>query len=428
MLSFFLARKYFAHALSTKATSTSLWLSLIVLFVGSLALSLALSITQAFEEKVFAKLQGANADALVFSYGNKLDANDIKKTLFAQHGTIIKAVTEQSMHSVIITHNNHQSLTTLRAIDTETEHLVTNLASKCLAPQTNVPLSSYLSDNKVIMGSTLAKQLNVQNGDTIQIFIPHEGKSTSRIKLTEKTVTIASLFTLGLDEFDANTLFCTLPFFNATFHVASGVDTLLVSFKTPEPAASKIQQLVTSISESLPFANTTTDHNIAALKKTLPHCTVSSWKDLYPALISAFHLEKCGIISIILLFMLVALMNTISVLFTLVHRKQHDIALFQALGMPDATISRIFIWLGMGIVCTSSLAGILLGYTLSFALETYKLVPLPDVYYVSYLPASTNPAIFAFVTALSCGMGFITIFLSVRHIKNNHVLEILRHT
>ncbi len=82
----------------------------------------------------------------------------------------------------------------------------------------------------------------------------------------------------------------------------------------------------------------------------------------------------------------------------------------------------------MGIVTASTLAGITVGATLSYVLETYRIIPLPDVYYVSYLPASTDPAIFIFVTLISLLMGFVTIFFSIRHIKNNSVLETLRHT
>ena len=428
MLSFFIARKYFARALTTKATSTSLWLSLIVLFIGSLSLSLALSITQAFEEKVFNNLQGINAHALVFSHGTKLDAHATKKSLLARHANTIKAITEQSMHSAIIYHNDHQALITLRAVDPATEHQVTNLAAKCLAPQTNKPLSNYLCGNNVLIGQSLAKQLNLTVGDTLQLLIPHEGKSSTRIRLSEKTVTVAAIFSIGFDEFDTNTIFCAFPFFNEAFNIKSGVDTLLITFNDTPHSTSRAQQIVTTLHDALPFAITTRDRSIAALKKTLPQHTVASWKQLYPAIISAMHLEKCGIISIILLFMLVALMNIVSVLFTLIHRKQHDIALFQALGMPDATISRIFIFLGISMVTVSSLAGIALSATISFALETYHLIPLPDVYYVSYLPASTNPMIFIFVALVSIAMGAITILVSVSHIKNNHVLETLRHT
>ncbi len=428
MLSFFIARKYFARALTTKATSTSLWLSLFVLFIGSLSLSLALSITHAFEEKVFAKLQGINAEAFIFSHGNKLDAASIQQTIDARLKPLIKGITEQSMHSIILNHNDQQNLVVLRAINPETEAQVTNLSAKCLPPHQNQPLTNHLHGPTVLMGKTLAKQLKLKEGDSVHAFVPQETKSSSRINLSEKTVTVGALFDIGIDEFDANTLFCSLSFFNEIFKIKSGVDSLLVCFNPLPKKESIIGQLIDFLKAQIPSAPSHTDIALNALKKTLPHLTVASWKELYPSIISAMNLEKYGIIGVILLFMLVALMNIISTLFTLVHRKQHDIALFQTLGMPGSTISNIFIWLGMGIVTASTLAGITVGATLSYVLETYRIIPLPDVYYVSYLPASTDPAIFIFVTLISLLMGFVTIFFSIRHIKNNSVLETLRHT
>lgn len=429
MLSFFIARKYFARSLTTKATATSLWLSLFAVFIGSLSLSLALSITHAFEEKVFNKLEGINAHAFVFSYGATLDANELKKKLLFQHGKIIRGMTIQSIHNVIINHNNQQIVISLRAVDPSTEQNVTNLAAKCCPPHTNTPLSTYFSGTQVIIGKALAKQLNLSVGDTLPLLIPHARKNNATIKLSEKTVTIGAIFSVGFEEFDNNTIFCTFPFFSEAFNTnKSSADTLLITFNDTTQNTSLMEKLSTYIRDSFPFMTTTHDEHIATLKKTLPNYTVSSWKELYPAIISAMHLEKCGIISVILLFMTVALMNIISVLFTLINRKQRDIALFQALGMPDPQISQIFLWLGMSMATASSFAGVGVGALLSFALETYQLIPLPEMYYVSYLPASTNPIIFIFVGLVSLTMSAITIIVGTRHVKNNDVLEILRQT
>lgn len=427
MLSLFIARKYFARALSTKATSASLWLSLIVLCVGSLALSLALSITQAFEEKVFQKLQGINAHAIIYSHGDKVDGSSIATTIKNKHPDTTFETTPQSMHSIVILHNNHQALITLRGIDPATEKNVLNLAQKIIPQKINSSIETLLTDNTVIVGHSLAKQLKLQPGDEFSIHIPQDSKSSKRISLHEKTVRISALFNIGLEEFDGNTMFCSLQFFNEIFKVKNGADILLVNFEEKK-TESLLTSFTTFLQNHIPFQKSFQDLLIDELKNDLSQFTVASWKDLYPAIISAMQLEKCGVLTLILLLTLVALMNVVSTLFAIINRKQRDIALFQALGMPNSTVKHVFIWMGMCMVAFSTATGASLGWLISFFLESYKLIPLPDMYYTPYLPASTDPGIFISVALVTLFIGYCTILLSVRHLQNTDPLETLRHT
>ena len=427
MLSLFIARKYFARALATKATSASLWLSLIVLCAGSLALSLALSITQAFEEKVFQKLQGINAHAIIYSHGDKVDGTSITATIKKKHPDTHFETTPQSMHSIVILHNNHQALITLRGIEPATEKNVLNLAQKITPQKTRSGVDELLTNNSVIIGHSLAKQLEVNPGDEFSIHIPQDSKSSKRISLYEKTVQVSAFFNIGLDEFDGNTMFCSLQFFNEIFKVKQGSDVLLVNFEEKKDTSS-LNNLSAFFNKHIPFQKSFQDNLIGELKNDLPSFTVASWKDLYPAIISAMQLEKCGVLSLILLLTLVALMNIISTLFTIVNRKQRDIALFQAIGMPNTSIKQIFIWMGMCMVTFSTATGVALGWFVSFLLESYKLIPLPDMYYTPYLPACTDPGIFIAVALVTLFIGYCTILLSVRHLQNTDPLETLRHT
>jgi len=55
-------------------------------------------------------------------------------------------------------------------------------------------------------------------------------------------------------------------------------------------------------------------------------------------------------------------------------------------------------------------------------------VPLPEGYYINYLPASTNPLIFFTVPFLTLLFGFVIIVTSVRHVQKIDALDVLRHT
>jgi lipoprotein-releasing system permease protein len=425
MLSFFIARSYFAQALKTKSMATPLWLSIIVLFAASFALTLAISITQAFQEKVFAKFQETNADAIIYSYGEKLDNNAMSRKIARHLGTEIKGVTSQNINTLIITHDDKQALVTVRSIECSTEKKVLNLGKKI----TSYPrkLSDLLIKNNIIIGSTLAENLKLRVNTETNCFIPQTQIKSKRIALTEKEIIISGIFKIGLDEFDANTIFCSTETFNAFFKNTEGSDTLLISFNTPHPKTF-FGQIMNELSNLNPFKEPHEDLIIKKLRKLFPDSSVSSWKDLYPAIISAMKLEKLGIICILLLLILVSLFSVISSLVTLIYNKKRDIALFQILGMPRRTVRAIFLWVGMIIVIASSFTGSFFSFITSFLLEHYKLIVLPDIYYVSYLPASQN--LFIFIS-IPCAIVIISLFILLAGIwqtQKINSLETLRHT
>lgn len=432
MLSLFIAGRYLARAAQTKATASSLIISTFVLCIGSLALALALSITQAFEHKVFDRLQGINANAMVYSYGHKIDPITISSFIRNTHSSDVTGITPQSMHSIIVANNDKQAVISLRGINPATEGTVTSLAERIVVPKNAVrpPLTELFDKNKVLIGHVLAERLALEVGDELTIFVPDTSTTSKRIKLSQHSVTISGIFNIGLEEFDGATAFCSLEHFNAMLKIETGVDTLLLSIpRTPiSMPGSWTAQIMSHIANNAPWKEDFQDNVVAQLKKELPHLTVTSWKDLYPAILSAMKLEKYAIIGIILLLTLVALMNVISTLFTLVNRKQRDIALFQAIGMPEETIRNIFIFMGMEIIGFSSIMGSLIAFCISFVLETWKCIPLPDAYYVEYLPASLNPVIFCMVPLVTMLLGFSVIVASVRHVQRIDALDVLRHT
>jgi len=425
MLSFFIARSYFAQALKTKSMATPLWLSIIVLFAASFALTLAISITQAFQEKVFTKFQETNADAIIYSYGEKLDDQAMSKKIVRYLGAQIKGITNQNINTLIITHDGKQALVSVRSIECATEKDVLNLGRK-ISPQPE-NLSDLMLKNHVVIGATLAENLKLSVKTETNCFIPQTQIKSKRITLIEKEIVVSGIFKIGLDEFDANTIFCSSETFNAFFKNTEGSDTLLISFNTPHPQT-VFGKIIQELSSLNPFKESREDSIIKKLRKIFPDASVSSWKDLYPAIISAMKLEKLGIICILLLLILVSLFSVISSLVTLIYNKKRDIALFQILGMRPTTVRAIFLWVGMIIVILSSFAGSLLSFITSFLLEHYKLITLPDIYYVSYLPASQN--LFIFIS-IPCAIVIISLFILLAGIwqtQKINSLETLRHT
>ena len=113
---------------------------------------------------------------------------------------------------------------------------------------------------------------------------------------------------------------------------------------------------------------------------------------------------------ILMLVTLVASLTIIALLFMYAKHKIVDIALLKAMGMADSAIRELFLWIATLITCSATLCGILLAALCTWLLNTYPLIQLPDVYYVSHVPATLDMtivaavALFALFVSLCAGL------------------------
>jgi lipoprotein-releasing system permease protein len=214
-------------------------------------------------------------------------------------------------------------------------------------------------------------------------------------------VTIGGIFKTGIEEYDERMVYSRLSLFNKLF--SRGVSEVYVKL-APHAPALKIK---------------------GALKKRFS-LEVSSWQDLYPALVSALTLETYAMITIVALITLMAIMSLISLLFLFLMNKSREIALLKAMGMPLRDIKKLFIAIGMGISLSATMVGIAVAALVSWLLERYPFIHLPDAYYVSHLPAElTWGMVIAVVIGVSL-MSFMAILLPVRHLTRLSVTHILK--
>jgi ABC-type lipoprotein release transport system permease subunit len=59
-------------------------------------------------------------------------------------------------------------------------------------------------------------------------------------------------------------------------------------------------------------------------------------------------------------------------------------------------------------------------------LEKYPIIELPDVYYVSHLPARMNAEIFVIVFLVTMLLGFLATWLPSRQAKQIKIAQVLR--
>jgi lipoprotein-releasing system permease protein len=152
------------------------------------------------------------------------------------------------------------------------------------------------------------------------------------------------------------------------------------------------------------------------------------WQQQNSSLFQALKLEKLGMAVILLLIVLVAAFNIVSTLTMVVTDKTREIGILKAMGMSARSIRRIFLAQGVVIGLVGTLAGLLLGLTLAFALDRYRLIPLdPSVYFIDHLPVDSRPLDIGWIVIASLAIAALATLYPARQAARLYPVEAIRH-
>lgn len=404
-LTLLIAWRYFWGTAYDNNVSTMVRICFISILIGSFALALVSAVKNGYEQEIQKKMQGIHAQIIMRAYGKELNMDAIHQ-LITEEFPQVAAISGTAQQYALIQHNSNTHVVMLRGIDPAQEVRVSTLAEKIIQPQDDKPISleESLHGNQILIGQSLAKDLGVNYGDTIQILYSEEDQPRSR-KITMDTVdvVIGGIFKTGIDEFDYGVTFCSLDFLENLF-AESGITQINMKLKP----------------------GTQEKETIESLQKKFK-IEVFSWQDLYPALISALKLEKYALVLILMLITMVASMNIIALLFMQITQKRPDIAILYAMGMRSTQIVSIFMLMGMLIASIASAIGIFLAWVASLLLERYPFIKLPDVYYVSHLPATMDWSLAITVFVAIMLLNFMATWYTARRTKHIKIADVLRY-
>ncbi|HZW61054.1 MAG TPA: FtsX-like permease family protein [Candidatus Babeliales bacterium] len=372
------------------------------ILIGTFALALTLFVMHGFEQITHEKLRNIHAQVIIRAYGDTLNVNHLASVLESEFPQI-EAWSPTTLKQAIIQNPGSDDLSNViivKAIDPAYETKVTTLQNKIAQ---SPDLAKIIHDNSIIIGSSLAKELGVTQSDVVTLLIAdHEESPSKKVHLTHHSVIIGGIFNTGIDEFDSGLIFCSLDLLHDLWPEV-GITQLNLKLKP----GSDEQETVNALRERLSIE-------------------VFSWKDLYPALVSALKLEKYAMLFILTLIILVASANVLSLSFMHITQKRADIAILQAMGMPLNTIKYIFLLVGSIIAATASTLGLAAAGIAALLLDHYPFITLPDAYYVTHLPVVMEWYLFVFVFLLVMILNVIAIWIPVRSINTQSIAPILR--
>jgi len=239
-----------------------------------------------------------------------------------------------------------------------------------------------LDDEGIVVGQSLADNLALAVGDTVQLFSPVgiEQVLTEPVQPKNIPLIVRGIFVANNREYDALYAFANMKV----------VRTLL---DLPPESATHIELKLHDIAGSTDAKN--------ALESLLPkeQYTIETWYDLHRDLYEVMQLERWIAYFILILIVAVASFSIFSALTMTVYEKQRDIGLLLALGAERTHIRRIYYYQGFITGAIGIIVGCLLGLGIVVAQQQFHFFALDtSVYIIPALPVELRWTDFLFVS------------------------------
>ena len=381
--SLLLALRFLQGAAYERTLSTMIRICFFSIMLGTGSLTLIASIMKGFESATHKKLQGVHSDLVISTDDGSIDYPKLTELIAKDYSHTIRASSPSSVHHIMLQaetstgRDPYRTIETticlLKSIDPHLEPLVSSLGTMITA-SSGIPFENLIDDT-VFIGKTLASRMNVEIGSPLTLlYQPDETNNSTQLK--KKLVTVVGLYNTGIHDYDDQIVIASHKLVNQLY-------------------SERITHVALSLHE---------DVNIPQLKQELTDklkLDVYSWKDLYPSLVSALTLEKYAMWIILLLVTLVASLTIVSLLFMYTTHKRTDIALLKSMGMEDHQLRHMLLWIASLVTFCATTCGIILAACGTWLLNAYPFISLPDVYFVSKLPATLTLSIVLAVYAVA---------------------------
>ena len=337
--------------------------------LGSFVLIVALSIANGFEKEVRDRIIGTLAHAKIFQYHDMpiVNYDSLRQVIVRQPQ--VKAAAPYITGKGGIEHDQVQEGVLIMGVSDSLEPTVTDIGKSIKFGEFKLGALKSNRDRLfpgMVIGLGLADKLGVRQGSEVVLvgFASSGDGSDPTPKM--RRFTVAGIFETGMYEYDLNLIYIAIPAAQELLNV-NGVEGIQIKtadiFKAGETAEQVKQAL-----GGYPYRTT-------------------DWESQNKSLFKWMKLERLIIFIVISLIMLVAALNIISSLITVIHEKRREIGILMSMGASSSSVMRIFMLYGMIVGFVGSTVGVALGVLLCYVQYHWRLIPLPgDVYFIDTLP------------------------------------------
>ena len=379
--------------------------------LGVAALIIVMSVMNGFRAELFDKTSGLNGHAIIQGYDGRL--SDWQRIVAVAGSTPdVTSAVPLIQQPLMASANGRVEGVLVRGVRLE------DIRSNKVMND-NVKAGDMMSitpgSGRIAIGSELAKMLGAYPGSEIALISP-EGRSTP-IGTVPRIVsyTVGAVFEIGV--YDLDKAYVVMPMQDAQTLLMLGDDVGMIEIQTNDP--DKVAEIIAPLQPVVQGKG-----------------IISDWRQMNSALFEALEVERVAMFVILCIIILVAAFNIASSLIMLVRAKTRDIAILRTMGASRASMTRIFMTVGLTIGGFGIVLGAILGAIFLFfrqgvvdfiQLATGQNLWDPSVRFLSELPAKTDPVEVVAIIAVTLVLTFLATLFPARNAAATDPVQVLRY-
>lgn len=411
---------YFVARRLIRSRSHNRFVSFLTLFataglaIGTMALLITVSILNGFQKTITDNVSNFTSNIEIQGF-ERVPLPDYASTLGEISPQLnVKSVSPFVEHEAMIRANKAGSQTSPEGIHSGTEGILLkgilpeydNSSLRGEIKSGKYQLADVGTMNPLLLGSRLARRLNVGAGDTVFIF-GVEGLPSPLNPPRVLSFVVTGVYETGMSDYDDVYGYTNIKAASYLFGMppgsVSGFDIMVSDLSQVENTADQLQKIL-----GYPY---------------YPRTMYQMYRNLF----AWIELQKKPIPIIIALIILVATLNVVGTLLMIVLEKINAVGVLKTIGASRRAISRIFLIQGAFIGAVGTLTGAALGYVLLEIQETYNLIHIPgDIYFMNSVPVSMQASDFLIIGCTAFVLSLLASYLPARAASSFDPLESIR--
>lgn len=376
-LEFKIASRYMMSRRSKRRVSLITAIAAGGVTVGVMALIVVMGVMSGLQDELREKILVASPHLRIMTYGEglRLDNWEAVRDVVLDHPEVVAAQPFVLSQGLLSAGHDFVEGAYVVGLEPDTGQMrVISLAEHFIQGNARFETTREDVDGGIALGSRLAQRLSASPGTRLTVISPAGSRFNSAMGAYVPKYwffEVTGVFETGMYEYDNSYAAISREVAQEFQGLDDAVSGLEVRLADPWDAPRIGDELVRRLGG-------------------YPYRSVD-WQSLNSSLFSALQLEKMAMGTILLLIVIVAAFNIVSMLTMVVVNKGREIGILRAMGYPARAVRRVFVMQGVLIGVVGTALGTVLGVLVAYLVDRHHVIGLdPSVYFVDHLPVKVQ--------------------------------------